>query len=383
MIYADHAATTPVLPEVFERMKPFLIGLSANPSAMYQPARAAKKEIESSREQAALLIGASPEEIYFTSGGTESDNWALSSAMKLSKTRHELVTSAFEHHAVLSAAESLEKDGYRVRILTPSKDGFIEPCALENEVSAHTALVSVLFANNEIGTIQPIRELSAIAHSNGALFHTDAVAAAGQIPIDVSSEGIDLLSVSGHKFGAPKGIGFLYIKKGIAFPPLIFGGFQEHSRRAGTENTAAIAGLGEACRIARGQMAENAKKTRRLRDRLLHKLLACPKTTLNGALENRLPGNLNLSFEGIEGESLVLLMDVRGICLSTGSACTSGFTQESHVLRAIGCESTLAKGAIRITLGPENTEEEIDTLARELLSAVSALRALTPGYENL
>ena len=381
MIYADHAATTPVLPEVFEKMRPYFSGIYANPSAMYRPAREAKSALEAAREEAAKLIGAEPEEICFTSGGTESDTWALRGVLKRSSNRG-LITTAFEHHAVLNTTQALGREGVRVSYLSPDPNGFISPDSLQNEIGADTALVSILYANNEIGTVQPIRTLAQITHRSGALFHTDAVAAAGQIPISVKEEGIDLLSVSGHKFGAPKGVGFLYVKKGISLPPLFLGGLQERSRRAGTENVAAIVGLGEACRIARERMKENAEKTRSLRDRLLSKLREVPKMKLNGALENRLPGNLNVSFSGIEGESLVLLMDVRGICLSTGSACTSGFTQASHVLRAIGCEDELAKGAIRITLGAENTEAEIDTIAAELIAAVRSLRALTPGYET-
>ena len=382
MIYADHAATTQVLPEVFEKMRPFFSGIYANPSGMYRPARQAKQAIENAREEAARLIGAEPEEIIFTSGGTESDTWALRGGIKNPSGRKGLIISAFEHHAVLNTAESLKGEGIVLTPLSPQNNGIVSPSSLESNISSHTALVSIMYVNNEIGTIQPIRELSNVTHRIGAIFHTDAVAAIGSIPVDVKKDGIDLMSVSGHKFGAPKGIGFLYVRKGISLPPLFLGGAQEHSRRAGTENVASIVGLGEACRIAHERLNDNIRITKHLRDRLLHQINLIPETYVNGSLNQRIPGNLNVSFGGIEGESLVLLMDVKGICLSTGSACTSGFTQESHVLRSIGLERSLAKSAIRITLGPENTEEEIDIIANELSSAVKALRSLTPGWES-
>ena len=321
-VYADNAATTPVTPAVLEAMTPWLMENYGNPSSIYSIGRAARTAVEKARRQVAAALNAEPGEIYFTSCGTEADNWALKGSMRrwTAKGKKHLITAAFEHHAILHSAKALEKEGFEVTYLPVTPEGLVDPAELEKAIREDTALVSIMLANNEIGTVQPIAELAAIAHAHGAWFHTDAVQAVGHIPVDVKALGVDMLSLSGHKFHAPKGVGALYVKKGILPNIFMDGGAQEKGRRAGTENLASIVGLGEAITVATASLEENMARITAMRDRLIDSLLQLPRTRLNGSREHRLPGNLNISFEGIEGESLLLRLDMAGICASSGSA---------------------------------------------------------------
>lgn len=380
-IYLDNAATTGMKEEVLQEMLPFFRETYANPSAIYGFAGEAKRAVRLARERAAALIGAKPTEIFFTGGGTESDNWALRSVAETcaEKGKH-IVVSAIEHHAVLHTCRYLEKQGCEVTYLPVDEDGKVQPEILEKAVRPDTVLVSVMAANNEIGTLEPLAEIGRIAHGKGALFHTDAVQAYGHVPLDVGKMEIDLLSASGHKLGGPKGVGILYCRENLRLPPLLHGGEQERGRRAGTLNVPGIVGFGMAAALAGESLRERMERESGLRDYLIDRVLAeIPHTRLNGHRQDRLPGNAHFCFRDIEGESLLILLDQRGICASGGSACTSGTTDPSHVLLAIGLSPETARGSLRITLSEENTMEELDETVEALRESVERLRALKAG----
>lgn len=384
MIYLDNAATTRTAPEVVEAMLPYFTEQYGNPSAIYSLGSAGKKAINEARRTIAAAIGAKPEEIYFTAGGTEADNWALKAAAECcaGKGRH-IITTKIEHHAVLHACGYLEKNGYEVTYLDVDRDGILDPEALKEAIRPDTVLISVMFANNEIGTIQPIREIGAIARERGILFHTDAVQAFGQVPINVEEMHIDMLSASAHKLNGPKGTGMLYIRSGLKIRSFIHGGAQEKGVRAGTENVPGIVGFAAAVRRALSRMEEKAGRERELRDYLIRRIEGeIPYCRLNGHREKRLPGNVNISFRFIEGESLLIMLDMRGVCASSGSACTSGSLDPSHVLLAIGLEHEEAHGSLRMTLSEENTQEELDEVVGHLAEIVQRLRDMSPLYED-
>lgn len=384
MIYLDNAATTRTAPEVVEAMLPYFTEQYGNPSAIYSLGSAGKKAINEARRTIAAAIVAKPEEIYFTAGGTEADNWALKAAAECcaGKGRH-IITTKIEHHAVLHACGYLEKNGYEVTYLDVDRDGILDPEALKEAIRPDTVLISVMFANNEIGTIQPIREIGAIARERGILFHTDAVQAFGQIPIDVEEMHIDMLSASAHKLNGPKGTGMLYIRSGLKIRSFIHGGAQEKGVRAGTENVPGIVGFAAAVRRALSRTEEKAGRERELRDYLIRRIEGeIPYCRLNGHREKRLPGNVNISFRFIEGESLLIMLDMRGVCASSGSACTSGSLDPSHVLLAIGLEHEEAHGSLRMTLSEENTQEELDEVVGHLAEIVQRLRDMSPLYED-
>lgn len=384
MIYLDNAATTRVTEEVFEQIKPYFCEQYANPSAIYSFAGKAMSAVDEARKNAAELIGAAANEIYFTAGGSESDNWAIKAAAELNKDKgRHIITSTIEHHAVLHTCQYLEKQGYEVTYVNVDENGIIRLDELEKAIRPDTILITVMTANNEIGTIQPIAEIGALAKKHGILFHTDAVQAYGHIPIDVNEMNIDMLSASGHKLNAPKGIGIMYIRKGVRIGSFIHGGAQERSRRAGTLNTAGIVGFGAAAKIAKEKLEENAKKETELRDYLIKRVMdEIPYTRLNGDTVKRLPNNANFCFRFIEGESLLILLDQNGICASSGSACTSGSLDPSHVLLAIGLPHEIAHGSLRLTLSAENTKEEIDFTVDKLKEIVARLRSMSPLYED-
>lgn len=385
VIYLDHAATTPARPEVVEAMLPYFTEKFGNPSSVYSFASDNKNVITDVREQIANTLGAKTEEIYFTAGGSESDNWALKATAEAyeNKGKH-IITTKIEHHAILHTAEYLEKQrGFEVTYLDVDENGFVRLDDLKAAIRPDTILISIMFANNEIGTIEPVKEIGAIAKEHGILFHTDAVQAYGQIPINVDECNIDMLSASGHKLNGPKGIGFLYIRKGVKIRSFVHGGAQERKRRAGTANVTGIVGLGKAVEIAFATMEERTKKEIELRDHLINRILTeIPYTRLNGDRINRLPNNVNISFQFIEGESLLIMLDMNGICGSSGSACTSGSLDPSHVLLAIGLPHEIAHGSLRLTLGDENTMEEIDYVVDKLKEIVSRLRSMSPLYED-
>jgi len=383
-IYLDHAATTFVKPEVLEAMIPYFTKYFGNPSSIYGIARDSKHAIDVARVQAAKALGADPDEIYFTSGGSESDNWAIKGiALANRKRGNHIITTRIEHHAVLHTCQFLEKEGFEVTYLPVDQYGLVNPEDLEKAITDRTILISVMYANNEIGTIEPIAELGAIARKHKVYFHTDAVQAIGTIPIDVKSQNIDLLSLSAHKFYGPKGIGALYIRKGVRIENLIHGGGQERRRRAGTENLAGIVGLGKAIEMATADIPGHNAKIRSMRDRLVKGVMEkIPHTRLNGHPEMRLPGNFNMSFEYIEGESMLLWLDEEGICASTGSACTSGSLEPSHVLLATGLPVEISHGSLRLSLGDANTEEDVDFVLEVLPSVVKKLRDMSPLYQK-
>lgn len=384
LVYMDHAATTAVHPEVVQEMVPYLHGHFGNPSSIYSIAREAKEAVDSARGKVAAALGAKQDEIFFTSGGTESDNWAIKGVMFANRKRGDhIITSAIEHHAVLHTCEYLKKQGFRVTRLPVDQYGLVDPGELERSITDTTTLVSVMYANNEIGTIEPVKELATIAHEHGAYFHTDAVQAVGHIPVSVVNTGIDLLSLSGHKFNGPKGTGALFIRKGVRIDNLLHGGAQERNRRAGTENLAGIVGTGKAIELATTGIEEKGTRIRAMRDRLSAGIQgSIPHTRLNGHPSRRLPGNLNISFEFIEGESMLLLLDSFGICASTGSACTSGSLEPSHVLLATGLPAETAHGSLRLTLDADNTDEEVDYVLQALPKVVSRLREMSPLGKN-
>ena len=366
-VYADNAATTQMDVEVFDAMKPYLLDEYGNPSQPYSLSRGSRLGLKKAREMIASCINAKPSEIYFTSGGTESDNWAIKGTMLASTKRKMLITSKIEHHAILKSADSLKKKGFSVMHLDVSQEGVVEPDILYQEITSDTHLVSIMLANNEIGTIQPIKELAKIAHSNGALFHTDAVQAVGHIPIDVKEMNVDLLSASAHKFNGPKGIGFLYIKEGVQIKQYLDGGNQELSMRAGTENVAAIVGMAYALLNNCKQIESNTEHLNGLTEGLVNKLSENRNIDfLRNGGHNTLPGVISLSFNGTDGEAMLHRLDLRGICVSTGSACDSTNTNVSHVLTAIGLEEMYAKGTIRISFGKRNSLEDANYIADEI-----------------
>lgn len=383
-IYLDNAATTQMHPEVFEAMKPYFMEYYGNPSSIYSFAGEAHKAVEKAREALATVICAKPEEIYFTGGGSESDNWAIKATAEAyaNKGKH-IITTRIEHHAVLHTCEYLEKKGYEVTYLDVDEYGSVIPEALEKAIRPDTILISVMMANNEIGTIQPIAQIGRIAKKHGILFHTDAVQAFGQIVIDVDDMNIDMLSASGHKLGGPKGIGLLYIRKGVKIRSFIHGGAQERARRAGTHNVPGIVGFGKAAEIASDSMSQRVKEEEELRNYLIDRVLReIPFSRLNGSKDKRLPNNAHFCFRYIEGEAMLLMLDGKGIYASSGSACTSGSLDPSHVLLAIGLPHEIAHGSLRLTLSEYTTREEIDYVVDELKEIVEKLRSMSPLYED-
>ena len=383
-IYLDNAATTQVYPEVLQEMLPYFSEVYSNPSAVYTFAGESEKAVAKARESVAELIGAKADEIYFTAGGSESDNWALKATAEAyeSKGKH-IITSTIEHHAILHTCAYLEKKGYEVTYVNVDENGKIRLDELEAAIRPDTILISVMAANNEIGTIQPLEEIGKIAHAHGVLFHTDAVQAFGHISIDVDRMQIDMLSASGHKLNGPKGIGMLYIRKGVKLQSFVHGGAQERKRRAGTLNVPGIVGLGKAAELAKNTMEERSRVEMELRDHLIDRILSeIPYTRLNGDRTDRLPNNANFCFRFIEGESMLILLDQNGICASSGSACTSGSLDPSHVLLAIGLPHEIAHGSLRISLSEKNTREEIDFVVDELKKIIERLRNMSPLYED-
>jgi cysteine desulfurase len=380
----DNAATTAVFDEVIESMLPFFKDQYGNPSSVYGVGKEAKKAIENSREIVANCINACAKEIYFTSGGSESDNWAIKGTAysEFKKGKNHIITSKIEHHAVLHVLERLSRCGFEVTFLDVNDKGLIDPKDVENAIRPETSLVTIMYANNEIGTIQPIKEIGRICREKKVLFHTDAVQAIGNVHVDVQDQNIDLLSLSAHKFHGPKGVGVLYVKKGITMQNLIDGGAQEKGLRAGTENVPGIVGLSTAMQIACSSIDERNEKLSRFRDKIIFNLSKIESSRLNGDPEKRLPGNVNMCFEGIEGESMLLMLDAKGICASSGSACTSGSLDPSHVLLAIGLEHEIAHGSLRITLGDQNTQEEVDYLLEVLPSIIEKLRSMSPVWNK-
>ena len=384
-IYADNAATTRMSRTAIDAMIPYMENVYGNPSSLYSIGQEAKEALEQAREDVAAVINAEPREILFTSGGSEADNQALRSAAVIGakKGKKHIISSAFEHHAILHTLNRLEKEGYEVTLLPVHEDGLVRPEELEAAIREDTCLVSIMYANNEIGTVQPIHEIGEICKKHGVLFHTDAVQAVGHVKIDVKADNIDMLSASAHKFHGPKGTGFLFARKGIALTNLIEGGAQEKGKRAGTENVPGIMAMAAALKEAAGNLEQNAAHQTALRDRLIEGLSKIPHSALNGDAKKRLPGNVNFCFEGIEGESLLLLLDDRGISASSGSACTSGSLDPSHVLLAIGRVHDVAHGSLRLSLGEEITEEEVDYLIQNVKEVVEYLRSFSPVWRDL
>ena len=384
-VYADNAATTKLSPAVLEAMMPYLTEEYGNPSSLYRFGNHAKRAIEQARKEVADVLGAEPFEILFTGGGTEADNWVKEIMRSLkARGKNHFITSAVEHHALLHSAQRLQKEGFEVTFIPVDREGRIDPEQVRAAIRPETGLVSIMFANNEIGTIYPIKEIGAICRQAGVLFHTDAVQAAGHLPINVKEMNIDLLSLSAHKFHGPKGVGAFYCRRGIPLPSLIDGGAQERGKRAGTENVAGIVGLGAALRLANEEMSEASARVSAMRDRLIDGILqTVPMCRLNGPRHNRLPGNCNISFLGIEGESLLLRLELAGIAASSGSACASSSLDPSHVLLAIGLPHEVAHGSVRLSLSDYNTEEDVDYILEKLPEIVSTLRSMSPLWEQI
>lgn len=384
VIYLDNAATTKTRPEVVETMLPYFTELYGNPSSVYEFATPSKQAVAAARETIAASIGAKTNEIYFTAGGSEADNWALKATAEAYRDKgNHIITSKIEHHAVLHTCEYLEKNGFEVTYLDVDENGVVKLEELKKAIRPTTILISIMFANNEIGTVQPVKEIGAIAKEHGILFHTDAVQAYGHLPVDVDDCQIDMLSASGHKINGPKGIGFLYIRTGVKIRSFVHGGAQERKRRAGTENVTGIVGFGKAAEIAMETMEERSRKEAGLRDYLIEKVMKeIPYTRLNGHRTDRLPNNANFAFQFIEGESLLIMLDGKGICGSSGSACTSGSLDPSHVLLAIGLPHEIAHGSLRLTMSEENTIEEMDFVVESLKAIVERLRNMSPLYED-
>ncbi len=384
-VYADNAATTRVSQPVLDAMLPYFTEQYGNPSSIYALGRSAQQAVEDARAAVAAALHCEPCEIFFTSCGSESDNWAIrSTAERLAaKGKKHIITSVFEHHAVLHTCAALEKQGFSVTYLPINAKGMVSPQAVADAICEDTALVTIMYANNEIGTIQPISEIADICRKRGVLFHTDAVQAVGNVEIDVHAQGIDLLSLSGHKIHAQKGVGALYVRKGIALPNLIHGGAQERNRRAGTENVPAIVGLGKAITLAVADIPTKTARVTAMRNRLIDGILQLPKTRLNGDRDRRLAGNCNISIEGVEGESLLLMLDLHGICASSGSACTSGSLDPSHVLLALGLKHEVAHGSLRLSISEETTDEDIDYILETVPVVVERLRAMSPLWERM
>jgi len=390
-VYADNAATTKIAPEVLDAMMPWLTEGYGNASSIYKKGREARLAMENARHQIEKALGVKESrpdygvEIYFTSGGSEADNWAIKGAAKLMapKGKKHIITTVFEHHAVLHTCAALEKEGFEVTYLPVDKDGLVTAQQVEDAIREDTALVTIMYANNEIGTVQPIAEIGAVCKKHGVLFHTDAVQAIGNVKINVEEQNIDMLSLSGHKIHAQKGIGVLYCRKGLRLPNLIDGGAQERSRRAGTENIAAIVGLGKAMEMACADIPARQKKLSAMRDKLIEGISKMEKVHLNGHAEKRLPGNVNFSFEGVEGEALLLTLDANGICASSGSACTSGSLDPSHVLLSIGLVHEVAHGSLRLTFSDYNTMEDVDYILEVLPGVIDRLRMMSPLWEKI
>jgi len=384
LIYLDNAATTAVHPDVYKCMEPYFTQVYGNPSSVYSFAAQAKEAVDQARHEVAAFLGAKDNEIYFTGGGSESDNWALkATAFAYQEKGKHIITSAIEHHAVLHTCQYLETLGFEVSYIGVDENGIIRLDELKQAIRPDTILISVMYANNEIGTIQPIKEIGEIAHEKGILFHTDAVQAYGHLPIHVNELNIDMLSASGHKLNGPKGIGILYLKNGIKIGSFVHGGAQERKRRAGTHNVPGIVGFAKATQIAKQQMQERGQKERELRDYLIDRVLKeVPYTRLNGHRKERLDNNANFSFQFIEGESLLIMLDQKGICASSGSACTSGSLDPSHVLLAIGLPHEIAHGSLRLTLGDDITKEEVDYVVDSIKVIVERLRSMSPLYED-
>ena len=385
IVYADNSATTNISDEVFEAMLPYLKDQYGNASSIYKLGRDAQKAIEESRAKVAKALNADPKEIFFTSCGTESDNWAIRGVCEKlkAKGKNHIVTSVFEHHAILHTCQYMERQGYEVTYVPVGDKGLVNVEDVKNAITDKTAIVSIMYANNEIGTIQPIEEIAKVCHEKGVIFHTDAVQAVGNVEIDVKKQGIDMLSLSGHKIHAQKGIGAIYIKRGLVLPNLIYGGGQERGKRPGTENTAAIVGLGRAMEIAVQGIAEKNERVTKMRNRLIDGLLTIPNTRLNGDREKRLAGNCNISFEGVEGESLLLKLDEHGIMASSGSACTSGSLDPSHVLLSLGLKHEVAHGSLRLSINNQNTEEDIDYILEWVPKVIEELRSMSPVWEKI
>ena len=384
-VYADNAATTSVSKTAVDAMMPYLTTLYGNPSSLYGFAQEAKEALEAARKTVADIIGAEPREIYFTSGGSEADNQAIVSMAKFGaiKGKKHLISTKFEHHAVLHTLKQLEKQGFEVTLLDVHEDGVVRLEDVENAIREDTALVTIMFANNEIGTVQPIKEIGELCRAKKIPFHTDAVQAAGHMPLNVVDMNIDLLSMSGHKFHAPKGVGVLYAKRGLPLFNIIEGGAQERGKRAGTENIPSIVALAAALKESVDNMEENTAKIIPMRDKLFAELSKIPHSKINGSLEHHVPGTVNMCFEGIEGESLLLLLDAKGVCASSGSACTSGSLDPSHVLLSLGLPHEVAHGSLRLSIGEYNTMEEIDHIIKVVPEVVSYLRSISPVWEDL
>ena len=384
MIYLDNAATTSLKPEVLEKMMPYLKENYSNPSSIYSFAQKANTAVNDARSIIAGILGAKEREIYFTSGGSESDNWAIKGAADLLKEKGKhIITSKIEHHAILHTCEYLERQGYEVTYLDVDENGIVSPESVENAIRPDTILISIMFANNEIGTIEPIGEIGEIASKHGILFHTDAVQAFGHVPVNVDELHIDMLSASAHKFHGPKGIGFLYLREGVKIGTLIHGGAQERSRRAGTHNVPGIIGMAAAATIAARDMEKNIAKETQVRDYAIDRILKeVPYARLNGDRKDRLPNNINICFRFIEGESMLIMLDQKGICASSGSACTSGSLDPSHVLLAIGLPHEIAHGSLRMTLSAETTKEDMDYVIDHIKATIERLRSMSPLYED-
>lgn len=384
-VYADNAATTQMSENVLKAMMPLLTDIYGNPSSLHSIGQVAKEYLENARETVADCIGADPKEIYFTSGGSEADNQAIRSAAYIGarKGKKHIISSKFEHHAVLHTLDALKKEGFTVTLLDVYSNGVVKPEDVENAITDETCLVTIMTANNEIGTIQPIAEIGKICKEKGVLFHTDAVQTVGHIPVNVKDMNVDMLSVSAHKFHGPKGVGFLYARKGILLTNIIYGGAQERSKRAGTENMASIVGMATAIKEATDHLEENAAKVTAMRNRLIDGLKGIERSRINGDLEHHLPGTLNMCFEGIEGESLLLLLDAKGICASSGSACTSGSLDPSHVLLSIGVPVEIAHGSLRLSISEYNTMEQMDHIVESIPVVVDYLRSISPVWEKI
>ena len=384
-VYADNAATTQMSENVLKAMMPLLTDIYGNPSSLHSIGQVAKEYLENARETVADCIGADPKEIYFTSGGSEADNQAIRSAAYIGarKGKKHIISSKFEHHAVLHTLDALKKEGFTVTLLDVYSNGVVKPEDVENAITDETCLVTIMTANNEIGTIQPIAEIGKICKEKGVLFHTDAVQAVGHIPVNVKDMNVDMLSVSAHKFHGPKGVGFLYARKGILLTNIIYGGAQERSKRAGTENMASIVGMATAIKEATDHLEENAAKVTAMKNRLIDGLKGIERSRINGDLEHHLPGTLNMCFEGIEGESLLLLLDAKGICASSGSACTSGSLDPSHVLLSIGVPVEIAHGSLRLSISEYNTMEQMDHIVESVPGVVDYLRSISPVWVRI
>lgn len=384
-VYADNAATTQMSDSVLKAMMPLLTDIYGNPSSLHSVGQIAKEHLEAARETVAECIGADPKEIYFTSGGSEADNQAIRSAAYIGarKGKKHIISSKFEHHAVLHTLDALKKEGFEITLLDVYSNGIVKPEDVANAITDETCLVTIMTANNEIGTIQPIAEIGKICKEKGVLFHTDAVQAVGHIPVNVKDMNCDMLSVSAHKFHGPKGVGFLYARKGILLTNIIYGGAQERNKRAGTENMASIVGMATAIKDATDHLQENAEKVTAMRNRLIDGLKGIEKSRINGDLEHHLPGTLNMCFEGIEGESLLLLLDAKGICASSGSACTSGSLDPSHVLLSIGVPVEIAHGSLRLSISEYNTMEQMEHIVKSVPEVVSYLRSISPVWERI